>query len=375
MKVSVLTPDLSHNCLGRAHLLAKLLERNYEVEVVGPKLDGDVWAPVRDDYDYKSVDAGPRIYSFLGAVPDLVDLIDGDVVLASKPRAQSYGVALLNSLGDDVPVVLDVDDWETGFLRQRGRFVAYTWGIPTLVNVESFYYMRILEALSDVADARTVSNTFLESKFGGTLVPHVRDTDTFDPDRFDKRAARERFDLPTDEFLVMFSGTPRPHKGVEHLAQAVSAIDDYDVRLVLVGAHESDYVDRLRRVGGDSLIVRGQQPFEDIPEWLAAADVVSIPQERSSQTRGQLPAKVFDAMAMGKPIVATAVSDLPEVLDGCGYLVEPNSDARLREAIERLLGDEQLRETLGRRARAKCVAEYSHDAMAPRLADVIESVT
>jgi len=36
MKISILPPDLSHNCLGRAYLLAKILQRHYEVEIIGP---------------------------------------------------------------------------------------------------------------------------------------------------------------------------------------------------------------------------------------------------------------------------------------------------------------------------------------------------
>ena len=36
IKISILSPDLSHNCLGRAYLLAKILQRHYEVEIIGP---------------------------------------------------------------------------------------------------------------------------------------------------------------------------------------------------------------------------------------------------------------------------------------------------------------------------------------------------
>ena len=38
MKISILSPDLSHNCLGRAYLLVKILQRRYEVEIIGPML-------------------------------------------------------------------------------------------------------------------------------------------------------------------------------------------------------------------------------------------------------------------------------------------------------------------------------------------------
>jgi glycosyltransferase involved in cell wall biosynthesis len=66
---------------------------------------------------------------------------------------------------------------------------------------------------------------------------------------------------------------------------------------------------------------------------------------------------------MAKPIVATRMSDLPEVLDNCGLLVEPGDVAQLAAAIERLLHDEPLAAELGGRAREACVRWYSWDAM------------
>ncbi|RQG96046.1 glycosyltransferase family 4 protein [Natrarchaeobius chitinivorans] len=378
MKISVLSHDLSHNCLGRAYLLAQLLERNYEVEIVGPTLGDEIWLPVQGEYDYKSVDTTSYTHSFARAVPKLLDLIEGDVILASKPRVQSYGVALIKRLREHRPVILDIDDWESGFAygpgKLFGKLFAYSLGIPKGIKVDSFYYYRTLEAFAGRADARIVSNHFLQEKFGGEIIPHVRDTDVFNSERFDTHRAREEFDLPSDAHLIMFSGTPRPHKGVEDLVRAVSSLGRDGVCVVLVGAHESDYVERLRRIGGDSLIVRGQQPFDQIPKWIAAADVITIPQRRIPGTEGQIPAKVFDAMAMGKPIVATNVSDLPTVLDDCGVIVEPESVPQLAKAIAKLIENEDYRQELGRRARERSVMKYSYDAAAPQIADVIESL-
>ena len=47
-----------------------------------------------------------------------------------------------------------------------------------------------------------------------------------------------------------------------------------------------------------------------------------------------MPAKVFDAMAMAKPIIATNVSDLPEFLDGCGWTVAPEKPKQLADTIQ-----------------------------------------
>jgi glycosyltransferase involved in cell wall biosynthesis len=116
------------------------------------------------------------------------------------------------------------------------------------------------------------------------------------------------------------------------------------------------------------------QPFDDIPKWVAAADVIAIPQKDSPATWGQLPSKVFDAMAMAKPIVATDVNDLSMILDECGVIIKPENVAQLRKAILDLYQNPAEREELGKNARKRCVERYSYDALAPVIDDVIIDV-
>jgi glycosyltransferase involved in cell wall biosynthesis len=253
--VSIVSPNLSNNGLGRAYVLAQLLERNYEVEIVGPQFEDKIWEPIKDEYDYRGIKTGQRMYQFPFSVPDILERISGDIVYASKPRTTSYGLGLLATLSRDRPLISDIDDWETGLSYERGRIDTYLKSTPRLVNVNSYYYKRSFEALSGIADARTVSNRFLQNKFGGTLIQHAKDTDTLAPSRFDHDDMREELNLLPDEFLVMFSGTPRSHKGVDDLARAVADIDRDDIRAVIVGAHGSEYVDEIREIGGDSVII------------------------------------------------------------------------------------------------------------------------
>src|SRR5262249_59906220 len=95
----------------------------------------------------------------------------------------------------------------------------------------------------------------------------------------------------------------------------------------------------------------GEIPFDDVPRYLIAADVVAVPQRDTSDTIGQVPAKLFDAMALGRPIVSTSVSMIPEILEGCGLVVAPGDVSALAGAIRRLLGDASEAPALGRRAR------------------------
>ena len=108
-----------------------------------------------------------------------------------------------------------------------------------------------------------------------------------------------------------------------------------------------------------------------MPVFLAAADLVCLPQRDEPYARAQIPAKVFEAMAMGCPVVATDVSDLGEILNGCGLVVPPSDTASLARAIDGLISNQDLQTTLGHRARERCVKLYSWDAMEAPLDEVV----
>jgi len=371
MKVSVISYDLSHNCLGRAYLLAKLVEQNHEVEVLGPTLGDGIWNPVKDEFEYKSFGDSSGLRSSKNVLEKSIRMVTGDVVYASKPRMSSFGVGLVNSKHKDIPLILDIDDWETGFKHELfGTYHRYILGMKDIFDLNSFYYTKALENLSPVADAVTVSNSFLQNKYGGTIIPHVRDTKQFNPNRYDKQSVRSELGLPIDETLVMFSGTPLPHKGVHHLVEIVKELPIDDVMTVVVGADSSEYTKTLSKIGGESVILKGQQPFEDIPKWISAADVIAVPQ-LSSASNGQIPAKVFDAMAMGKPIVATDMSDIDQIVGDCGIVVDSESQSELSDAIKYLIQNPAQAQELGEMAREKSVEKYSYKAAAPIVDRVI----
>jgi glycosyltransferase involved in cell wall biosynthesis len=79
-------------------------------------------------------------------------------------------------------------------------------------------------------------------------------------------------------------------------------------------------------------------------------------------------------MAMGRPIVSTSVSMIPEILDGCGLLVSPGDPRALRTGIETLLGDPGRARELGRRARERCIERYSFTSARATLLPLIDRV-
>jgi glycosyltransferase involved in cell wall biosynthesis len=111
-----------------------------------------------------------------------------------------------------------------------------------------------------------------------------------------------------------------------------------------------------------------------VPSFLSAADVVVVPQRRTPDTEGQVPAKLFDAMALGRPIVSTRVSMIPEILSGCGVVVEPGQVSALAGAMARLIDHPGEAQALGARARERCVERYSFEAARRALFPLVERV-
>jgi glycosyltransferase involved in cell wall biosynthesis len=370
VKVSVLAADLSDNATGRADLLARLLSSRYEVEVVGPRFGADVWMPAREGaIAQRSVKAG-RYPGFAQRIPSLLELVDGDVLIASKPRPTSFGLGLLARARRKRPLVLDIDDWEVGFFSRSGAW-GRTGRALNLANPNGLPWTWLVEKLVSLADAITVASRFLERRFGGTLLPHVRDTEAWDPARYDRNAARARLGVG-DSKVVMFLGTPRGHKGVDDLVEAVGALGP-GVVLALVGVDPARS-GAPRWSAASHVRVTGEIPFDDVPRYLVAADVVAVPQRATTDTVGQVPAKLFDAMALGRPIVSTSVSMIPEILEGCGIVVEPGDVSALAGAIKHLLDNADEAATLGRRARERCEARYSFRVARSILFPLIEDL-
>jgi hypothetical protein len=114
-KISILVSNLSGNCLGRAYVLAKVLERKYAVQILGFAFDGSIWLPHATDFTYVSI-KGRCLPQFADSAIQLTKKISGDIVFALKPRPTSLGVGLLKRMiGKHTPVILDIDDWESAF--------------------------------------------------------------------------------------------------------------------------------------------------------------------------------------------------------------------------------------------------------------------
>ena len=353
-RISILCHTLRGNALGRAWVFHQLLRDHFDVElVVSARADDPVWPPLA------AAGLAPRRWfvrtwpAFHLQAPRIArELVTGDVVIAIKPRLHSYGLALAAQRVRPRPVLLDVDDWELAFFSPwaDAALAPVSW-VSAASNLHTrWYFTRAARA-----DAVTVSTGWLQQRFGGTIIPHAR------PEAPESSAPL------SPHPLVIFAGTPRPHKGLSDLVEAFRHVRAPDAELQLIGAAGDRQLQQL--AAGDRRIrLEAAVPLETLPARLGRAWVVVIPQRDEAASHAQLPAKLMDAMALGKAIVATEVGELPHWLEGdAGVIVPPSQPGRLGAAIDELLGDPDRRAYLGERARARFGSLASERAVGPRL--------
>ncbi|BAZ16917.1 group 1 glycosyl transferase [Calothrix sp. NIES-4071] len=383
LKFSLVVSDLSGGGTVRAYLLAQVLQQlNHKVEIVGFNFGKDLYAIPPNGIEVISI-PGSNYPNFFGSARQLLHSLSGDVIYAVKPKPTSFGVGLLHKLTRRRPLLLDMDDWELSWhggenwryqpsVKQFARDILKSNG--ALRFPDHPVYINWMERLVKYADAVTIDTQFLQDRFGGVYVPNGKDTEMFNPDKYSSAASREKYGL-SDYRILMFPGAPRPHKGVEDVLMALDKLNHDDLRLVIVGGSPyDDYDDRLIKQWGRWIIKLPKAPVETMPEIVAAAHIVVVPQRSDIVARAQFPLKLTDGMAMGKPVISTRVGDIPEILAHTGYIVDPNAPEQIAMQIEAIFNDYDTACLKGRQARERCIEKYSTSTMAVTLFEIIQKI-
>lgn len=254
-----------------------------------------------------------------------------------------------------------------------GRLAAILARVPVIVTSEVNVYSRkarrhvLAERLLAmgtsriVASARAVKDRYVAQVgvFPDQVDVVYNGVDWGDrPARADRERARLGLGLPLDEVVWAVVARLTEQKGLPYLLDALAAMPRASRPwILLVGdGPQRPTLERQARDLGVTDRVRFTGTRRDLEELFAAADGFVLP----SLWEG-LPISLLHAMAAGLPVVSTAVGGNTEVVvhGETGWLVPPRDSAALREAIERLTGDCELRSRLGKEAREVASARFS----------------
>lgn len=213
---------------------------------------------------------------------------------------------------------------------------------------------------------------FINGHFPGeyTIIPNGVDLGHFSPDI-----------PPFEQFLdgkinIVFVSRLEKRKGVDYLLKAYQQVKQEinNCRLILVGPStrwSCKLVEQIRDAHLNDIVITGFVSQEDLPRYYQTADIVCSP----ATGRESFGLILLEAMAMGKPIVASNIDGYASVATHSAeaLLVPPKDEHTLAQALITLASDAQLRKEMGARGKIKA-AEYGWDRIAQRVMDYYQSV-
>jgi glycosyltransferase involved in cell wall biosynthesis len=246
-----------------------------------------------------------------------------DVVLGAWAYPDGFAsVVIGNMLG--VPTVVKLHGSDMNVVASwAGPRRRLEWALPRAERV-----VAVSRPLADAAAALGVRRERID------IVPNGVDRTVFRPQ--DRANARRELGLLADTPLVLYVGHITEQKGAFDLVRAFHAKRSSlrGAQLVMVG--DGAGVGACRALAlrlGVPISLVGAVPHEQIPTWLAACDLLSLPSWHEGT-----PNVVLEALASGRPVVATRVGGIPDVVsDDVGALVSPRDHEALGDALSQVL--------------------------------------
>lgn len=189
-----------------------------------------------------------------------------------------------------------------------------------------------------------------------------------------KEDARKKLSLSPLKKIIVYTGHLYGWKGVDTLALAAQALSE-DFLVVFVGGTDSDVLRFKEKYSSDTKIsIVGFKAHNEIPIWQKAADVLVLPNTAKEKISAYYtsPMKLYEYMASGRPIVASDIPSIREIVDeSSALLVTPDSPRDLASALLNTIRVPQIGEGLAKEAYKK-VLEHTWDKRAIRILSFIK---
>jgi glycosyltransferase involved in cell wall biosynthesis len=238
----------------------------------------------------------------------------------------------------------------------------YHW-LTGAANRFTFGYNDAVIAVSDEVESSIRSRYRVNGKPKLCTIPNGVDVDQLAMDARNVQGVKPEFGIPQDHQLVVHVANFTPKKRHEHLTRAARIVVHRNPQtsflLVGQGPLESDIRAQARAQDlQDNVVFAGFRT--DAPRIIAASDVFVLP----SLYEG-LPIAMLEAMALGRPVVASRVGGVPQVIsDGIdGFLVDPLEPGQLAEKVLAVLSNPELQQSISTNAVKKVREHFSVERM------------
>ncbi|OGJ89443.1 MAG: hypothetical protein A2487_17585 [Candidatus Raymondbacteria bacterium RifOxyC12_full_50_8] len=306
-----------------------------------------------------------------------------DIVTLAKPLPFGGFLALLCTAITRKPLVLDCDDWEGvgGFatIKQGGN--AFAKAVITYFEERIPVASRAVVVVSAILKKRMELCGIPDDRI--LYLPPGADISRFSP-AVSGDVVRSRFGL-NDALVICYLGLFKPGgANWQFIIDIFAGITCKEARARLFVIGHGVELETARayaeRLGcADKIVFAGKVEHADVPSYLAAADIFILPYSdefpHTLLNIGRASQKLYEYMAMGKPVVASDIGEVRESLkDGGGVLVPGNTADPFSDHIIALLASPNTMTALGSEARRRTENTYNYGSLGRKLAALYRKI-
>lgn len=157
-----------------------------------------------------------------------------------------------------------------------------------------------------------------KTRFDIQVIPDGVDTNVFNPAKFDGSKIRHKFKIGKDEKVCLYAGRIELIAGSGILLETAKLLERrVDIKFMIIGEGNPEIANQFTR--RQNIIYVGPLPKEEVPRYIAAADVVLVPFAKGIASHSISPLKLFEALSMEKAVVASKISGIEEVVKNRFY--------------------------------------------------------
>ena len=215
-------------------------------------------------------------------------------------------------------------------------------------------------------------------------VPIFIDTNVFKFDLLERNKIRPVLGIGDKDILIGYTGSFWHVEGVPFLINAFSNLvkKHENVKLILIGESKGPNFDNISLILEqyslkEKVALIPAQPYEAIPKYLSACDIVCSPKIDCEVNRACNPIKPYEYMSMGLITVISTVGDVSNVIENGvnGFLVNPGDEKELEKTLGLIVENLDTMKDVGQKAREEIINNYSQPAMIRRIEAVLKKLT
>ena len=304
-------------------------------------------------------------------------------VLTNRPdyiyfRETSSLIPFIISKIFSIPLIIEINGWVLSELRQTGYPKWKLFYIRFIQRINYVYATRLIPVSEGLK--KLVLKNYPVKPSNIFPVSNGTNPEKFKP--IPQSEARKQVGISNDSQIVGFIGSCYSYHGVQHLIEAAKLVlqEKPETKFIIAGdgAQRQEWIKLTKDLNiSDSFQFPGAIPFDKAPAYINSFDICVAPWDVEKLKHvGLSPMKLFDYLGCSKPVVASPVYGVYEIVKNynCGVVVDVKNSKLFSKTFLNLIANPQNREEMGKRGREAVLKHFTWENTSRKIEKVLRKI-